>query len=174
MIKNYLKIAIRNITKNKFFSLIKITSLAIGLSASFVIGLMAYYDLTFDKFHDESENIYRITSEFTNPDGKFYNSGVTTALSSTLKEDTPGLKVVAPLFLTYPLIVRNIKTNQLFKNPKFVVYADNGFFRLFDYNWLAGSKENILESPNEVVLTANRALDRFLSKKICFWLDTAN
>ena len=157
MLKNYFKIALRNSTKNKFFSLIKITSLAIGLSASFVIGLMAYYDLTFDTFHEESEKIYRITSEFTNPEGTFYNPGVTTALATALKEDTPGLEVVAPLFLTYPLNVRNTKTDQLFKNPEFVIYADNGFFRLFDYKWLAGSKENILESPNEIVLTANKA-----------------
>ena len=51
MIRNYLKIAFRNIWKNKVFSLINIVGLSIGLSASFVIGIIIYNDLTFDKFH---------------------------------------------------------------------------------------------------------------------------
>ncbi|NJB70221.1 ABC-type antimicrobial peptide transport system permease subunit [Saonia flava] len=164
MLKNLLKTAYRSISKNKFFSLIKISSLAIGLSASFVIGLMVYYDLTFDKFHPDGERIYRVTTEFSNPDGNFYNPGVTVPLAPALKENVPGLEVVSPLFLTYPLNVQNTKTDQLFKNPEFVVYADSEYFRLFDYKWLAGSGENILENPNEVVLTKNRASMYFPDK----------
>ena len=161
MLKNYFKIAFRSVSRNKFFSLIKITSLAIGLSASFVIGLMVYYDLTFDKFHEDGERIYRITTEFTSPDGEFYNPGVTVPLGNTLKEGEPGLDVVAPLFVTYPLNIRNAKTDQLFKKPEFIVYADSDYFRVFEYQWLAGSKEGVLENPNELVLTEGRARKYF-------------
>ncbi|WP_149303967.1 ABC transporter permease [Pareuzebyella sediminis] len=166
MFKNYWKTAFRNITKHKFFSLIKITSLAIGLSASFVIGLMAYYDLSFDKFHPNRDRIHRITTEFTTPDGKFYNSGVTVALGTDLKEGLPGLETVAPLFLTYPLYVKNLENEKVFKKPKYVVYADEGYFNLFKYRWLAGSNENVLQNPNELVLTEKRAKMYFPDKDL--------
>ena len=161
MLRNYLKIAFRNITKRKFFSLIKIISLAIGLSASFVIGLMAYYDLTFDKFHPNIDYIHRITTEFTTPEGKFNNSGVPVVLGIDLKEGLPGIETVAPVFLTYPLHVQNTETEKFFKKPDYVVYADQGYFNLFEYEWLAGSTEEILENPNELVLSENRARKYF-------------
>jgi len=166
MLKNLFKIAFRSITKHKFFSLIKIISLAIGLSASFVIGLMVYYDLSFDKFHPEKESIHRITTEFTNPDGKFYNGGVTVALGLDLKEGMSGFESVSQLFLAYPLHVRNAKTEKLFKNPEFVVYGDQEYFNIFKYQWLAGSAERILENPNELVLTENRARKYFPEKTL--------
>ena len=158
MLKNNLKIAFRSITKHKFFSLIKIISLAIGLSASFVIGLMVYYDLSFDKFHPNGQNIHRITTEFTTPEGKFYNPGVSVALGIDLKEGMPGIETVAPVFVTYPLHVRNMETEKLFKKPEFVIYADQGYFDLFEYEWLVGSTDKILENPNELVLSENRAV----------------
>ncbi len=166
MFKNHFKIAFRNITKHKFFSLIKITSLAIGLSASFVIGLMAYYDLSFDKFHPKGEHIHRITTEFTTPEGKFYNPGVTVALGTDLKEGLPGVEMVAPLFLAYPLHVKNLKSDRIFKKPEYVVYADQGYFNLFEYQWLEGSNKNVLENPNELVLTEKRAKMYFPDKDL--------
>lgn len=82
MILNYLKIGWRNLWNNKIFSLINIISLAIGLSASFVIGLMVYYDFTFDQFHKDGDRIYRVTTDFNSPEGAFYNSGVTVPLKT--------------------------------------------------------------------------------------------
>ena len=69
MLKNYIKIAWRNITKNKIFSLINIVGLTIGLSASFVIGLIIYYDATYDTFHPDDDRIYRVVSDFYSPSG---------------------------------------------------------------------------------------------------------
>ena len=69
MLKNYIKIAWRNIWKNKLFSAINVISLAIGLSASFVIGLMVYYDFSFDTFHEDGDRIYRVVTDFETPQG---------------------------------------------------------------------------------------------------------
>ena len=74
MFKNYLKIAFRNVWKNKVFSLIHILGLSIGLSAAFVIGAMVFYDLTFDKFDPDADRIYRVTTSFKRPDGEFSNA----------------------------------------------------------------------------------------------------
>lgn len=161
MFKNYLKTAFRTITNNKLFSLIKISSLAIGLSVSFVIGAMVYYDFTFDKFHEDKGQIYRVTSEFASPEGSFYNPGVAVPLGQKLKEGMPGIDAVAPFFTAYPLYVKKQDSDQVYKNPNFVTYADAGFFKIFKYKWLVGSPEKVLENPNEVVLTETRAKKYF-------------
>ena len=161
MIKNYFKITIRSIWKHKLFSAIKIGSLAIGLSASFVIGLMVYYDYTFDKFHKDGERIYRVTTKFSTPDGDFYNPGVTVPLANTLQEDVPGLDAVAHIYATYPTNVRNEGSDRTFKQPDYVIYADQEFFHVFDYIWLAGSKDGVLMAPNELVLSERRAKKYF-------------
>ena len=161
MLQNYFKIAFRSITKHKFFSAIKIISLAIGLSASFVIGLMVYYDLSFDTFHPDKERIYRITTEFTSPEGSSYNPGVSYPLGTTLKEKVPGLQTIAPILTAYPLHVRNVNSDQLYKRPEFVVYTDAEYFTLFQYDWIAGSKKGLLQNPNELILTENRAKHYF-------------
>lgn len=57
MLRNYLKIAFRNVWKNKVFSIINILGLSIGLSAAFVIGAMVFYNLTFDNFHQDGKRI---------------------------------------------------------------------------------------------------------------------
>ena len=64
MLRNYLKIAFRNVWKNKVFSIINILGLSIGLSAAFVIGAMVFYDLTFDNFHSESYLLVMIYPNF--------------------------------------------------------------------------------------------------------------
>ncbi len=158
MLTNYLKIAFRNLWKNKVFSLINILGLSIGLSAAFVIGAMVFYDLTFDKFHPDGDRIYRVTTSFKSPEGEFYNAGVTVPLAQALKDLKMGeLETVAPFFTTYPLYVDNKESGSRFKSPEFVVYTDYGFFETFDYQWLAGDKELALEGPNQVVLSKKRA-----------------
>lgn len=79
MLSHYIKIAWRNILRKKLFAAINILGLAIGLSACIVIFLIIRHDLSFDKFHENGEQIYRIYSEFSSPyDG--VNRGVVTAL----------------------------------------------------------------------------------------------
>lgn len=162
MLKNYLKIAFRNIWKNKMFSLINIIGLSIGLSAAFVIGLMVYYDATFDKFHTDGDRIYRVTTEFNTPEGNFYNPGVTVSLAQALKDlEMAELETVAQFLTTYPLNVENKASETLFKNPEFVVYADAEYFKTLGYEWLVGTASTALSAPNTVVLSEVRAKKYF-------------
>ena len=160
MLHNYLKIAFRNLLRNKLNTGINIVSLAIGLSASFVIGLMVYYDLTFDTYHPESDRIYRITSLFTSPQGEFGNSGVPIPLVRAAREEMTGLETVAG-FNTIDLIAaKNPLSGQDFKDLSPQVFADASYFGLFSYHWLAGSPQG-LEEPYRVVLTDRRAARYF-------------
>ncbi|MEM9142790.1 MAG: ABC transporter permease, partial [Bacteroidota bacterium] len=157
MFKNYLKIAWRNLWKNKVFSMINIIGLSIGLSAAFVIGTVIYFDLTFDKFHPDGSRIYRVTTEFTSPDGNFYNSGVSVPLAQALKEDLTGVETVSPLYKISMHLVENGETKTVFKDPENVIHTDGNYFQLFQYKWLVGDVNKVLSNPNEVVLTENRA-----------------
>jgi putative ABC transport system permease protein len=163
MFKNHLKIALRNILKNKVFSAINIIGLAIGFSASFVIGVLIYYDLTFDKFHLEDELIYRITTDFKTPEGEFHNRGVAIPLGKTLKEGMVGIKLTSTFFVTYIRKIENKNADYVFKNPEDIIYADKEYFQLFSYKWLAGTSAEVLANPNEVVLTNSRAEKYFPS-----------
>jgi len=164
MIKNYLKIAWRNIMKHKVFSFINVIGLTIGLSASFVIGLMIYYDYTFDTFHKDGDRIYRVVTDFSSPEGEFYNSGVTTALEEAIK-DNANFEVVNGFYMERPFKVENRERGSEFKWPKFVIFANEDYFDMFQYNFLAGNTNNILSNPNEVVLSQSRAKEYFPDSK---------
>lgn len=161
MFKNYLKVALRNIWKNKVFSLINVIGLSIGLSAALVIGAMIYYDFTFDKFHQEGDRIYRVTSEFTSAEGNFYNSGVCTPLAEALKTAATGIEMVSPFFTNAPYRVENREMDKVFMEPRNVIYTDGDYFKIFNYNWLFGDGKTVLSGPNEVVLSENRVKKYF-------------
>lgn len=165
MIRNYLKIAWRNLLNNKVFSLINIVSLAIGLSASFVIGLMVYYDFTFDKFHKDKDLIYRVTTDYSSPEGERYNSGVAVPLTVAINQGITGVNKATVFFTAEPVKVMNPIFTKAINNPERVIFADSVFFDFFNYIWLAGNAKTALKNPNELVLTASRAKSYFPKKE---------
>ena len=160
MIKNYFKIAWRNLMKHKVFSLINVIGLTIGLSASFVIGLIVYYDASFDTFHKDKEQIYRVVSDFYSPDGEFSVSGVTLALEDAIK-DNSNFETVSGFYIERPSKVENRENGSEFKWSNFVIFTDANYFKIFNYKFLAGDTTDLLSNPNNVILTENRASDYF-------------
>lgn len=160
MIKNYFKIAFRNILKHKVFSFINVIGLTIGLSAAFMISLMVYYDYTFDNFHKDGDKIYRIVTDFSSPEGKFHNSGVTLALEDEIKKNT-NFEIVNGFYTERPSKVENRNLDITVKWPKNVIFTNKAYFDMFQYNFLAGNKNTALNNPNNVVLTEERAAQYF-------------
>ncbi len=146
--------------KHKVFSLINIIGLTIGLSASFVIGLMIFYDATFDDFHKDGDRIYRVVSDFYSPDGTFSVSGVTLALEDAII-DNSNFDIVSGFYTERPSKVENKEIGSEFKWPNFVIFTDANYFKLFNYKFLAGDDTNVLSNPNNVILTEKRAADYF-------------
>ncbi|MBZ9650950.1 ABC transporter permease [Psychroflexus montanilacus] len=173
MIRNYFKIAWRNIWKNKLFSAINIVSLAIGLSASFVIGLMIYHDFSFDNFHPNKERVFRLISNYESPEGKDSFGAVNSPLKKKVKEGLPGIETASSLFTFTPY--RLGVNNSTYKDPEGLVFTDELYFKIFQYDWLVGN-ENVLEEPNKVVLTKKKAqkyfpelsLDQIVGKTIIY------
>jgi ABC-type antimicrobial peptide transport system permease subunit len=161
MFKNYIKIAFRNLRKNTLFSLINIVSLSIGLSAAFVIGMMVYYDFTFDKFHPDGDRIYRITSDFVTPEDDFSNAGVPVPMYTATQEELTGIENTTFFYTWNPLKVQSDMSNKTIKNPSFIIFTEDDYFDIFKYKWLAGAPNGILSSPGAVVLSENRAQQYF-------------
>ena len=160
MIRNYFKIARRNVLKQKVFSLINIIGLTIGLSSAFIIGLMIYYDYSFDTFHQDGDRIYRVVSDFSHPEGKFYNSGITLALEGAISEHSD-IEKISSFYIERPTKVENRVNKSEFKWPNFVIFTNGHYFDIFKYNFLAGNKTDALSDPNNVILTEARAADYF-------------
>src|ERR1700704_4416409 len=98
MIKNYLKTAIRNLRRNKSYSLINVLGLAVGIAACLLIFLVIQFETSFDNFHSKKANIYRIGTEFHNQDGVSYSAGVSFPVGPAMRIDFPKLKEVGSIF----------------------------------------------------------------------------
>ncbi|MBB6109372.1 ABC-type antimicrobial peptide transport system, permease component [Mucilaginibacter lappiensis] len=165
MIKNYFKIALRNFSKHKLFTLINIIGLSIGISSALVIYLIVHFDFTFNQSFTDGDRIYRIVSNYTFSGQEAHNRGVTGALPEAMKS-VSGVAISAPFFtLNQPNVLIPSKSGVpvKFKIQDNVVLADSHYFNLFNYSWRAGSAKTALNEPNQVVLTTDQAKKYFPS-----------
>lgn len=163
MIKNYFKIALRNFWRHKLFTFINIIGLSIGISAALVIYLIVQFDFSFDKFHKDGDRIYRVVTNFEYSGEPFYNGGVAGPLPRAVHDEMTGVDVSAPAFTQEYSVLIPGKTQRKFKDENAVVYTNGDYFRIFGYNWLAGSPVSALNEPFRVVLTSKQAKKYFPS-----------
>ncbi len=158
MIRNYLKIAWRNILKRKGFSLINVGGLALGIASCLLLMVYVSYHLNFDKQFDDISNIY-IVENNQSGDGKVYTFSSTPRLAaSTIKSEVPGV-IDAIRVIDYTadgLLSYNDKSFR--KNG---LFADEGFFNIFQYRFIKGDKKTALRLPSSVVITEKLAKTLF-------------
>jgi putative ABC transport system permease protein len=175
MIKNYFKIALRNFKRHKLFTFINIIGLSIGISAALVIFLIVYHDFTFDKFHKDKDRIYRVVSDYVYSGEPFYNSGVTGPLPDAVKNEVTGLEATAPFYTQAYSVIIPGKTPAKFKSEENIAYADQRYFGMLSFKWLAGSV-GPMSQPNQVVLSSEQAskyfpslsFDQMLGKQVLY------
>ena len=92
MFKNYFTVAFRNFRRNKTFSLINISGLAIGICASLVIYLIVHFELSYEKFFTDKDRIYRVVTNMHFPDQDFKNGGVPGPLPAAVRNEIPGIE----------------------------------------------------------------------------------
>ena len=165
MLKNYLKTALRSFWNNKVFSVINIAGLSIGISASLVIYLLVVYDFDFDKFEKDSNRIYRVVSNFSYAGVVSKSAGVAYPIGDALRSEVTGLDAVAA-FRIWHGGYRGIKVGvpgetkgqpTAFLKQEHIVFADENYFKLLSYTWLAGSPKTSLKQPYQVVLAQSKA-----------------
>src|SRR5260221_1292107 len=157
MLKNYLTIAIRNLLKNKVFSVINMFGLAMGIACCFLITVYVYHQLSYDHFHDKADRIVRVTMDFgAGESGR--NVVVTgTRVLPELERNFPEVQN-GVRFLTGNTIVKY--NDKAFDEAGFV-YADSTFFDVFSFKLVEGNAPTALSRPNSVVLTHSTAKKYF-------------
>jgi putative ABC transport system permease protein len=161
MFKNYFKTAIRNLAKNKIFSLINISGLSIGVSSALVIYLIVSHDFSFDKFEKDRDRIFRVVSDFTFSGEAYHNSGVTYPMPKAIQKDLTGIENVTHFYTGDEVKISIPEAGKgdpgVFKKQTNLVFADDNYFKLLAYEWLAGSSKNALDQPYQTVLSESNA-----------------
>jgi len=154
MIKNYLKTAFRNLSRNKGYAFINVLGLAVGIAACLLIFLVIQFESSFDNFHKKKNTIYRIGTKFYTQDGFTYSGGVSFPVASALRIDFPQIKEVASIYRNGGQVTVEDENHQLKKiNEDNFYYAEPEFFKMFDFEWLVGSPKTCLNDPHSAVLT---------------------
>ena len=160
MFKNYLKIAWRNLLKRKVFASINILGLAIGFASATLIYLFLSYHLSFDNFHLNSDRIYRFTTEEHRDDVE-YEASVPPAFAKVFREEYDYSENVAKIVWRDDMILDLVKNNNQVKFKQNVAYAEEDFFKIFNFPLLNGSNDISLSAPNTAVMTENIAMAMF-------------
>lgn len=168
MLKNYLVVALRNFRRNKIFSLINILGLSIGISASLVIFLIIQYDNSFDRFEKNPQRIFRVVSDYAFQGEPGHTRGVPAPLADAVSRKISGIDNLVHFRYYSPekLTVQNESHvgTKPFRSPENIIFADEHYFHMLPYRWLAGSIHSASSEAGQVVLSAGRARVYFPNK----------
>lgn len=157
MFRNYFKVATRNILKHKFYAVINVLGLAIGMSCCLLIYLYVQHELSYDSFHTKADRIYRVVTDIKTPT-ETINIGVTSApMAAYMKQDFPEVEDMVRLDGAGFLIQKGEKT---FQEDK-AMMADSTFFKMFNFDLLQGNPQTALKAPFSIVLTEDAAKQYF-------------
>lgn len=159
MFKNYFKVALRNLWKNKTFSFINMAGLAIGLSCFLLIALYVLDELSFDKYNKYADRIYRINSDIRFGGADLHMPVTADPMGEVLKKDYPQIEQYTRIY--------NSNGNKLIKkgneyiNENRVAHVDSTFFDVFTLPAISGDTHTALNEPNTVVVTESTAKKYF-------------
>ncbi len=158
MLKNFLKIAVRNIFRNKTYSFINIFGLSIGIACSILIILWIHHELSFDRFHKNSSDLFIVAEKFYNQNGIEYGSALPYPAAEELKKDYPEILKVSRVYnLKEFLFVHNDK--RFIENR--ILTVDPEFLTMFSFALIHGDANSVLDDPNSVVITKKTARKYF-------------
>lgn len=150
MFKNYLKIAFRNLWRNKSFSLINIIGLAIGMATCLIIMLFVNNELSYDKYNDKANQMYTVYFRGSVQGEKLNEASVMPPVAQTLKKDFPEVEAATRLRdYGKPKLIYG---NKSFKEDAFA-FVDSNFFQVFTLPLIEGNVKTALLEPNTVVIT---------------------
>lgn len=175
MFRNYFLVAIRNIWRNKVFSLLNILGLVTGISAALVVYLVVFYESGFNKAVPRGNDIYRVVSTISFSGDSVKNSGVPVPVIAIAGENVPQVEKAVHFFINNTT-ARITVDGKDFPNNEHVIFADRNYTDMLGYEWLAGNAATALLQPLSVVLTKERArlyfpgvpVDQVLGKQILY------
>ncbi len=157
MIKNYLKIAWRNIRKQKFYSFINILGLTIGLTCCFLIFMYVRFELSYDAYHKNKDRIYRVVTDVKTPTELIEGAITSAPMGPNIQADFP--EVVSAVRIN-PITTQVDIGNAKYQEDKLIL-ADSAFFNMFSYRLIRGNAKDVLREPFSIVLTESKAKTYF-------------
>ena len=166
MIRNYLKLAWRNLKKNKAFSFINIFGLSIGLACCMLISLYVYNELSYDKHHTNGERIYQVGTVFIDQGVDQHGATTSAPLGKMLQQEFPEIEKSARMLSlwaddkTLLQVKENSGVTKSFYETKGFV-ADSSLFQILSFSFIEGNPQTALLAPNSVVLSEATAKKLF-------------
>ncbi|MBD2699972.1 ABC transporter permease [Spirosoma sp. BT702] len=157
MLRNYIKVAWRNLWRHKLYSLINIGGLALSLTSSTFVGLWVYDERSYDTFHNDADRIYRIAKDFVTRGGARTPDATTpAALVPALQNELPEIQAATRLYPNWGQKYLIKQGDQRFYEEG-VYRVDPNFFTVFSFPFLSGNAQTALATPKSIVLTDSAA-----------------
>jgi predicted permease len=167
MIKNYFKIALRNLRKNRVYGFINVMGLAMSMACCILIFTLVKYHLSFDNFHKDSDRIYRFVTE-QHRDEISYAVSVPPPFGKAFRTDYDFDEQVARTVISSNSLISIKQGEEIkkFKEPEGASFAEPEFFEIFNFPFLNGDKKTSLTEPNTAVITERLAKKYFGTENV--------
>ena len=157
MLKNYFKIALRNLWRRRTYSLINVTGLAVGMACCFLIFLYVHFEFSYDRFHSKADRIYRVVGDLTSSTETLHWYVTPGPLAKSIRAEFPQVQEVTR-FIDLGVLVQ--KGSVKFQETH-TIWADSSIFSVFDFPLIYGDPRTALKEPNSVVLSESAAVKYF-------------
>lgn len=158
MWKNYFIVALRNISKNKINSLIKVSGLAIGLASAILITLFIFKEISFDRFHVHADRIHRLYIDGNIGEQNFTGAWTSMVMAPTFAQEIEAVEQ----FVRFDVFNQQLIWNKGEKHIEdHFLFADSSVFETFSFTFLTGNPETALTLPRSLVITREKALMYF-------------
>ena len=160
MFRNYIKVGLRSLNRQRVFSILNITGLSLGIACLFLILLYVNDELSYDKYHENYDRIYRVVHsvgidrDLQQPSAEDYQVWGNATVGPALHDDFPGIEKVFRFTSEWPLLFDH---NGSKIKEESVVFADPTIFEIFSWDLVSGNSSTALEAPNSIVLTRSIA-----------------
>ena len=157
MLKNYFKIAWRNIVRQKAYSLLNIAGLSIGMACSILILLWVQSELSYDRFHARADQLFRLTCNAGDFKTAVSSAGMARGLQAQLPQIKDGVRISKPFSFLFEVGEKKVEEKRVF-------YADSNFLEVFSFPLLAGNKATALKDPGAILITEETAVKYYGTK----------
>jgi putative ABC transport system permease protein len=157
MLKNYFKIALRNMWRKRAYSFINVTGLAVGMACCFLIFLYVHFELSYDRFHQKADRIYRVVGDLKSTTETLHWYVTPGPLARSIKAEFPQVQEVTR-FINGSVLIQ--KDHFKFQETR-SIWADSSIFSVFDLPLIYGDPRKALKEPNSIVLSESAAVKYF-------------
>jgi len=164
MLRNFLKITLRNLLRNRVYTLINVLGLALSIACSLVLLLIIDFELSFDEYHSNRDRIFRITQHLLRNDGIQDYASAQYPMGEALRNDFPSMEQVAMTELSTSArirVVQNDGESADFSNHEDIAFVEPALLKILDFQVLHGNLEAALTGFGSSVLTETRAMRYF-------------